>query len=341
MNKIAFWVDTHLGQFDKLLGEAESLRLGRKLFSLLLKETRIIGAKHVALLGDVFANPYPSEDVKGFFIDFMSSINDISVIAFPGNHDIYNANNNSFNLLSRLPKAGALTNVRFITQSKTINFADIKIHVVPYGCKILSTDVDLILFHNNVVGAKQDSGRKIEMGEGIHPSKFAEVLAVSGHLHTFQKVGRNIHFPGTAGQNSFGESDEKHFSYLRIGKNLKYCSYTLTNLPWYLKNINWSSENPPLCNEKNTYYKLFVAEERPTSTWMIKHPRVLRIEGGKTVNKETANKIVQLIKGNRLNSKTDSDLLKRYMKNFTPLDGLSILKGIKIHEQLTTNIKEY
>jgi DNA repair exonuclease SbcCD nuclease subunit len=250
-----------------------------------------------------------------------------------GNHDRYDANTNSFKLLSRLPKAGALTHVKFITKECRVKFCNLNVLVLPFGAKPKDvTDVDLIVFHDSVVGAKRHSGPNVILGQGIHPSKFKGILAVGGDIHLRQRIGKAF-YPGTLAPMNFGEDGEKYFGYVDVAK-LKYHDYEI-DPPWNLKTIKWSNENPPNCDAENTYYRLIITDSRPPPRWMMDHPQVVKLDGGsKLKQQEVANKVVALLQGQNKNNETDSQLLSRWLKTFTPLDKLSRMQGIKIHESL-------
>lgn len=325
--KVAFWVDPHVDKLKKLLGEETSLQLSRKLLLAQLKETQKIGAKHAIILGDLFDGPFPSIDAMGVVIDVLSHANDIQFVAILGNHDVYDATTNSFRLLAKLPKAGALTNVKFITKATTLKWAKLNIMVLPFGDKPKNvSDIDLIVFHDQVVGAKNFDGPDVGLGQGIPPARFEDCLSVGGDNHLQQQVGKNIYYPGVLAPMTFGEKGKKYFAYLTT-EDLKYHIYEI-DPPWNLETVRWSDSVK--CDEPDTYYKMLITEERPPARWLVEHPQVVKIDGGsKKKQKEAASKIVSLIKPN-----TDSMPLGKWLKTFTALDKLSITQALKIDEKL-------
>jgi DNA repair exonuclease SbcCD nuclease subunit len=331
--KIAFWGDTHVGKLTKLVGD-DGLKLHRRLFALLLRETRRIDARHVVILGDVFASPFPSQDDLSLVIDILSEASDIKFIVLKGNHDEHSADNNSLKLLQRLPRAGALTNVRFFTKQETrIHWAGLDVLVIPFGAKHEhQSDINLVLFHDAVVGAKRDNGTTVIMGEGIPSTTFGRALAVGGHLHTKQNLG-NVYFPGTQAQLSFGETLPKRFSWLDTS-DMRVHGVEF-DPPWRLEQVSWSADDPPCCDKLDTYYQMRIGDERPGPRWLAEHTRVVSVRGAsKKMQKRSASTIIRLVQGGFVKDESEEQLLKRWLKEFSPLDGLSIMKALRVHGRL-------
>ena len=328
MSAIAFWGDLHVGRLTKIVGE-DGLRLHRKLLHQLTKETRQVGARYVAVLGDIFPDPFPSQEQMMVVLEAFSNARDLKFVCYLGNHDIYTAQINSLRLLSRLPEAGALTNVQFVIKPAMIDFARRNVLVLPYGAPLgaVPNNTDLILFHNNVIGAKRDNNSPVT--GGFHPNKFEKVLAVGGHLHTPQRVGSRIYFPGTQGQLTFGEGSAKKFMWL----DDRMYSRPFQP-PWELQTVTWSNDNPPECNNPDTYYRLLFTHERPGPRWLANHPQVVSHKGGsKSIQSAAKQKVVSLIQ--RTNEQeSDTQLLNRWLIQYTSLDKLARRRALKIDEQL-------
>ena len=331
MSKIAFWGDLHIGRLSKILDAENSFNYHRKLLNNLLVATRAIGAQRVAIMGDLFDHPFPSQDEMSLVLESLS-VSDLKFLIFLGNHDLHTAEENSLKFLSKLPKAGALTNVVFITQPRVVKWAGLKVLVLPYGNNVPNNfKGDLILFHNSVVGAMRDNNTLVTQGNGFHPSLFKNTLAVGGHLHTPQRLG-NTYFVGSQGQFSFGEGEKKKFHWLEDGKMYSQPFQP----PWMLKTVSWDSDNPPNCNELDTYYRLKIGENHPGPKWVSQHPQVIKTFGGSNTKRQAAaNKVVNLME-RRTSIESDEELLLRWLTQYSNLSKLARMQAIRIHSRLSS-----
>lgn len=330
---IAFWGDLHIGRMSKTVNDDVGLSLHRRLIRRLLSATRRVKAKFVVILGDVFNSPFPTQDDLSMLIDELSRADDIEFVVLMGNHDIYDALNNSLKLLKRLPQAGALTNVRFVLKARQFYWGGVELLALPYGARPEGRiTADLIVFHDAVVGAQRDNKTTFSIGEGVHPSVFGRVIAVGGHIHMAQRLGR-IHFVGTQASLAFNETHPKRFYWLDT-REMRMCS-TSFEPPWQLEQSDWSNDDPPRCNAPDTYYQLHIKDERPGPRWLINHPQVIDTRGGsKTVKQKAASKIVKLLEGGSIGNENDDQMLKRFLKAHSPLDQLSVMKAVRIHTKL-------
>jgi DNA repair exonuclease SbcCD nuclease subunit len=327
--KIVFWGDPQIGKMcgGKFLGAELGLRYHRRLNQRLLKATRDIGAQHVVVLGDIFETPFPTQDEQMLALKTFSAP-DLRFLIYPGNHDIHDAEQNSLKLFRALPEIGALTNVTFIVQPNVVKFAGMQIGVMPFGCKKVPPGADLYVIHGNIVGAKRDNNTPVKVGEGLDPSAFGGKLVISGHIHTPQKFG-SIVYAGTGAQLSFGEDENKRICWLDDGRLFS----RPFDPPWKLRTVDWSSKQPPKCDEPDVFYKLRVANERPPNTWLARHPQVLDIDVGKSKKSVAKEQIVRLM--NRTDEEDDIKTFQRYLIEHTNLDKLGRLQALKEHRKLT------
>ena len=324
--------DLHLGKLDKLMGPGVGLQRQVRLFEKQIAIFRSRGIRHAALLGDLYDDPYPTQELLIILLKLLSD-SSIDFLVYPGNHDFDDADHNSLKLLRELPAAGALTNVTFVSEPSVVNWCDMRVFVLPWAPRYapIKDRVDLIMFHDCVVGARSDSGTIIEQGGGLSHDFFRGITAVSGHLHTPQRC-RNIHFVGTSAQLSFGERPEKRLWFgEKMGNGVQ-----LTNIafepPWRLVTERYDEEDPPACDVPGTLYSLDVSRGRPGPRWMAEHPAVKKTKGSdRHTQAVLTEKIATLTSGAQA---SDRQLLLRWLRENTALDKDQLRHGLRIDREL-------
>lgn len=281
--------DLHIGKklLRSTLGASATRRQIAMLASLEAEAVRA-RARYAIVVGDVFDTAAPSQEDMSALVDFWST-SKLRWIVYPGNHDVDDislkkgetfSRRSSLTLLSRLPRAGALRNVMFIRTAKTVVIEGVRLHVVPWGHPMAPPKgTNLVLFHDSLVGAKRDSGSVVRDGEGLSSAALRGFAAVSGHLHTPQRVRRTL-FCGTAAQMSWGERPVKQLYVTTVTQDFVSHETIPWTPPWTLRQVEWSSEAPPKLDDARAYYKLVVPNgQRVDPNWLVNNPNVARVGG--------------------------------------------------------------
>jgi hypothetical protein len=82
-------------------------------------------------------------------------------------------------------------------------------------CEYEWTDMDLIFAHQEFKGCKMGAIISEEGDEWDEKSPFV----ISGHIHSNQKIGENVYYPGSAMQNAFGESEKNIIACVELGED--------------------------------------------------------------------------------------------------------------------------
>ncbi|TGM22009.1 metallophosphoesterase family protein [Leptospira meyeri] len=214
----------------------------------LMKASAILDRENVDMViiaGDIFED-VSTEEQRLVFRNFLDSFQStLPKLILRGNHDkpkdlmVYNDRESRSIYVSERPeiiklRLGNLENgswFQFLTiphfsagalalQSKSVEqlgekgtnaFMDL---LDSYYNKIRTSDIpSFVPFHGTISGAKLDND-KIPKLNGIHlPLGLLETFGcpvVGGHYHKFQKVGRNVWYPGSITRQTWGESlDDK------------------------------------------------------------------------------------------------------------------------------------
>ncbi len=326
--------DLHLGKLDKLMGQGVGLRRQVKLFKTQIGMLQARGIRHAVLLGDLYDDPYPTQELLITLLKLLSD-SSMSFLVYHGNHDWDDAEHNSLKLLRELPSAGALTNVTFISTPQVVEWCGMRLFVMPWAPRYapIKERVDLVLFHGDLIGAKRDTGMVIPDGEGIPRSFFRGMPAVSGHLHSPQRIG-NIYFPGTAAQLSFGERPEKR---IWFGEKTS-AGVRLTNVafepPWRLETAVYNEDDPPACDVPGTLYSLDISKGRPGPRWLESHPLVKKTKGSdRKIQAALTEKVAELTTA-PVGDASDRELLLKWLRLNTSLDKVQRARGVKIDREL-------
>lgn len=332
--RMRFVGDPHIGKLGTIMGDDVALRRQAKLLRRCIRDAEADDCSHVVVLGDLYHGPHPTQEELIAVIRAFASTS-LEVWVYLGNHDVDDNTLNSFRLIRELPEAGALTHVRFIEEPVTIKEDKARIRVVPWKKKYAKGDfdpgADLTLFHDGVVGAKGDNGRPFTEGHGIPKSVFGDGLAVSGHLHTPQRVGR-IHYPGTPAQTSFGEKLPKRISTAVWSKREFSIEERDFDPPWVLEQVAFDPKNPPKCDAPGTLYSLDVSLGSPGNRWLLDHPKVVRVNSGTKRKTAEVSKVIEMTQ--KAEGADDSELLTRFLRSHTSLSQMERARAVKIDRKL-------
>lgn len=326
--------DLHFGKMGSIMGDEIGLRRQVACLRRQIEIARSRGVDHGVLLGDIFDNPFPNQKLMLALIRVLAN-SKMNWLCYPGNHDTDDANHTSLALIQELPSFGALKNVTFVTTPQQVRWGDLNAYVMPWRKQYERPrrDCDVVFFHDDVSGSRRDNGMLIPKGEGIPRSFFAGKLAVSGHLHTPQRTG-NIWYPGTAAQLSFGEHPRKMIFFGEKSRSGVRLIGKPFDPPWKLRKVRYVSEDPPACDEQDTFYTLDVSGEKPGPRWMSEHPSVVKTSGGsRKVQKELTDKVAEIVSPSE-ESGGDRELLRKWLRHNSSLSKDEMREALKIDDRL-------
>ncbi|QRE00086.1 hypothetical protein [Burkholderia phage BCSR5] len=174
--------------------------------------------QHVVFLGDVCSHWEMTDSGFQKLCRMFHKYPDLTFHLYPGNHDQRDEEDSdaqvtSLDSLALLCKQGKFENVRVYLKPETTKIGKHKVRFLPYPSLDFDPDA-LNFFHNDVYGAKGDNGRLNKSKDYKLSKKQKRAVAVGGHLHTNQVVGRK-YFIGTCIQNYFGEGRKKFYGHVR------------------------------------------------------------------------------------------------------------------------------
>jgi len=195
--------DTHFGisSFNKKRFEYMIAYFENEVFPFIL-ENKI---KHVIHLGDLVDKRnvidfYIDNGVKNRFIDWFEQ-NKVHLYLIVGNHDMYYKNERSINYCS-INFKGRFKYVHVIDEIMKKKIGKLNFLFVPWIVNeielemIKDSDADICCGHFEISGVK--IGEKVYLTQGLNQSVFKNFkLTLSGHIHTIQKLGKNILYVGT------------------------------------------------------------------------------------------------------------------------------------------------
>lgn len=262
--------------------------------------------KTVILLGDIFDNPYPSqEDHKRLFKYLLASGLDWYIIS--GNHDVdLEAGDNPVNslLMPEFYTSEMKKSIHIYTKPRLIKIAGVRVCFLPWPhSQSLTKKPCLNVAHITLSKARSDAGRVLE-GRKIrrNPNHYWTI----GDLHTKQKYSDRVHYPGNLYQKTFGESLPKGFSHLIVketgGELLVDDRWIPVEPPFSLVQLAIDSledldKVEDLNRNKPTFYRLKVTSPEVVlpSKFRENHPHVLSVEYPRNrVKVEVEGKIVNI-----------------------------------------------
>jgi hypothetical protein len=168
-----------------------------------LKWARKRGIKRCFLYGDVCEGPRMSYEAMHALLEILNQDFEFHIIL--GNHDLFAEDPTLGHSLELIEKF-KLPNVRIYTEPTIVKLDGHKVQFLPWPHMDFDKNC-LNVAHNDVKGARMDSGRPISKGSE------SKAPAVVGHIHTKQRV-RNSYFSGTLYQTDFGQGPDKAFHHI-------------------------------------------------------------------------------------------------------------------------------
>ena len=195
--KVGFILDLHLGHnpFDNKQATAEDMRVAYQ--QSLLEQLRYLhgkGCDVVAFGGDTFDTPHPDNEDIAMLISALACYPKFKYYFIPGNHEIESNHIHALTTLMAVSKISkiSITVVR-LCEAHMINGFPVTFMGYPFTHPNFD-DPGLIVMHNEFRGAKRDNGSIFEKGEEFSSERAEKLnqLYVSGHLHTYQRIGKEI-----------------------------------------------------------------------------------------------------------------------------------------------------
>lgn len=177
------------------------------------------GIENFFLYGDIAHKPDLSSSAIFALIDLVQRLSlrakGSNFYVIHGNHDVLNAEHNSFNALRNMVAGSKMNNIHLLSEQTDVEIDDVPVRFLPWpNAKVSSRALNVA--HVEVSGSKMDTGR------ASHTElSFGKALVVAGHLHTAQVIGKT-HYSGTLYQTTFGESMPKYFHHGVVDENLKH-----------------------------------------------------------------------------------------------------------------------
>ena len=228
-----------------------------------LEYARQEGVKFVVLLGDIGDSTRLSEDALIRILTIASEYRDLKILMYPGNHDTVNSEVNGLNVIGAMIDALAdrsSVNIRVVTQPTTLRVGGgERVRILPWPH--FSVDRRALNFAH-----VETNGSMWEHGKTVETERDTIATVISGHLHNAQEAGpnKNIKFPGTLYQKSFGERAKKFFArgLWQDGKLVEY--ELIPHAPKYtLHNIVIASEEDfkKISDDPYSRYKAYIKSD--------------------------------------------------------------------------------
>lgn len=225
------------------------------------------GITTVFLYGDICDGTHLSYEAHGLLLEFFLEFPKVLFIVVMGNHDYYDPEHNSLNLLLKMVNLGVLPNLRIVAGEPQTFFerkgTPVTVHPWPHDKPVKR---HLNVMHIEAKGTKWDTGRDVEGGMDSNS------LCAIGHLHTAQRV-RNSYFSGTLYQTSFGERPEKYWHLIKWTGTLadseiqlvphkpvfRLDNVVIKTLDEYHEFLKSATAKPDNVDPQTVYYKIFVS----------------------------------------------------------------------------------
>ena len=165
-----------------------------------LADAKDKGVKNIFLYGDLCEGTRMSYDAQLALLSILRQDFDFHIIL--GNHDLFAEDPAAGHSLQLIKEFG-LPNVKLYEEPTNVEIDGAPVRFLPWPHMNFSK-ARLNVFHNDVSGARMDTGRLISKGST------SSAYAVGGHIHTNQRV-RNTFYSGTLYQTAFGERKEKYY----------------------------------------------------------------------------------------------------------------------------------
>jgi DNA repair exonuclease SbcCD nuclease subunit len=201
VNKIILTADWHFGH----QGRSDDLEWA---FKKLIKYCRDNKIKKIIILGDLsHSREYFTHDVSCLITKLLNELNEINgmdVIAFPGNHDMFNRYDWKINSLKTFSKSLNLIDYvgKFVYCGRTfwiIPFIEVEHLYMKVINEInnLATENDVLLTHIGVSNAINNTCFLLPNWSvvDLRDTKFSKIFA--GHFHLSQSVGDKVFYTGS------------------------------------------------------------------------------------------------------------------------------------------------
>ena len=167
------------------------------------------GYNIVVLLGDLFHKYAVKARSYTLLSPLFTANPDTQFLIIGGNHDVDSQSTereHSLDLLAQQVKDGIYPNVKVALHDPIDLWSKTPVRMLPWPLNETRKDA-LNIIHLDAAGAKQDNGRDSSA------EWTTDHFCISGHLHTPQRV-KDIWYPGTLYQTSFGETQSKSIIYV-------------------------------------------------------------------------------------------------------------------------------
>ena len=237
--------DTHLDALTGLYSNARSLMIDeiRKPLQYATKNN----IRNVFFLGDISHKHTMSYEAHLLFMELLDEYDKkLQIHIILGNHDIRSEHEHSLQILEKLCKRGRYSTVHIHSSPAKETIDDIPVNFLPYPHVRAESSVDALnIAHFTWHGAKADNGKRMEGVEGD------EGIYIIGHMHTRQKIGSRVFYPGTLYHTSFppvgSEPPPKGFAHIKVekeGKKLQHKMKFIKNKPAFnLHSVRVESED--------------------------------------------------------------------------------------------------
>lgn len=219
------------GGLSKYVPEADAMVISE--LEKVLTYGRNKGIHTVFQAGDVCDNPRMSYEATLALASFLDRNTDFQFHFTIGNHDMFTdtpEGGHSLELLYRMYRKSKHVHIHL--RPTTVNLDDVPVRFLPFPHTKFDPKA-LNVFHHEVRGAKNDTGRAFD-SEELPASK---AVALGGHLHTAHRI-RNTYYSGTLYQTNFGESLPKYFHHVEFNSVEDYEVKLVKHKPEYtLHNI--------------------------------------------------------------------------------------------------------
>ena len=201
------------------------------------------GADCVVQLGDVF-DSRPSQYALETFLEFAFACEkaDKELFVLLGNHDVFNAGDNSLRVVTALLAAEKLRNVHVFTETATVERKGVKMVFLPWPARGPGRSGHVHFGHFAVDGARSESGAVLKDEPLDAPENSHWVL---GHVHKRQRVGRAT-YPGTPYQTKFDQGSEKSIMMARFKRDGRWLMFSRKHMPtkppWELRDVRVATE---------------------------------------------------------------------------------------------------
>ncbi len=246
------------------------------------------GVKNIIVPGDVFHVPEPTDEAKIKLMRFFKRHHIYSFWIVPGNHDYSHEGVLSLNMLQFLADELYLfPNVKYFHEPTHVSVEGVPFTFLPWPhVHVAVTDPHYVVAHVDMNGARRPNGKIIS---GVKHEPAAQHLWFVGHVHEYQKLGKNVIYVGNILQKDFGEKPTKGFVHaiftkrdVRWAVQTKFVPvYTPFELHTLVANdhdelmaLKFQTDRKKIFRYRLQYHKDIVL---PPS-WLAKHPEIIKPE---------------------------------------------------------------